>query len=513
MAFELLRTDYVDAVFEGLRRYMLGDNGDGTVSFIDVTNYTVREGAFFGAKDANTINTAVNAILAALNNGTNLYDVFTIFFETQKTLFEEESDAKQEGFEQYITELRTYMDGKWDELKDEYTGDIQYFKDVQENAFNVWFQMVRDQLTNDVAGHLQTQIGNLTELQTDNNSNLVDAVNEVRGSAVENTADISKAVKELNTVKTNAAANSSAIGKLSDLRTSAKGNLVAAVNEVKDSSGVTGVKGNKEGTYRKGNVNLTPANIGALPDATVPVNKGGTGQTTAANAANFFINSLSVGSDAPKDNDYFISQYVNGGTATTTFHRRPIARLWDYMKSKIEGMKLTAVYDETGDKIVGKYLVVNKGIILCEKGEFTNDTIKLALGFQHSYLLITREITVSTYKVYGYRAKMYATPKINLKEIDVLGGENAGTVMPPVPSAANLCASANAGVTFGTFNKKAANDSMGDSAYGITLKATSTYIVSYALYSIEGGETAYVPYWSNVDPENNSFRVSSIIYY
>lgn len=85
--------------------------------------------------------------------------------------------------------------------------------------------------------------------------------------------------------------------------------------------------------------------------------------------------------------------------------------------------------------------------------------------------------------------------------------------MPPVPSTANLCASANAGVTFGTFNKKAANDSMGDSAYGITLKATSTYIVSYALYSIEGGETAYVPYWSNVDPENNSFRVSSIIYY
>lgn len=28
---------------------------------------------------------------------------------------------------------------------------------------------------------------------------------------------------------------------------------------------VTGIKGNKEGSYRKGNVNLTPANIGALP--------------------------------------------------------------------------------------------------------------------------------------------------------------------------------------------------------------------------------------------------------
>lgn len=41
---------------------------------------------------------------------------------------------------------------------------------------------------------------------------------------------------------------------------------------------ITGVKGNKETTYRTGNVNLTPANIGALPDTTeipvVPTNIG-----------------------------------------------------------------------------------------------------------------------------------------------------------------------------------------------------------------------------------------------
>lgn len=179
MAFELLRTDYVDATFEGLRRYLVSENGDGSVSFHDITNYTVKEGSFFGAKDANTINTAVNAILAALENGTDLYEVFTQFFELQKTLFLEESDAKQEGFEEYITQLRSYMDGKWDELKEEYTGDIQYFKDVQENAFNVWFQMVRDQLTNDVAGHLQTQIGNLNNLEIDAKGDLVSAINSL----------------------------------------------------------------------------------------------------------------------------------------------------------------------------------------------------------------------------------------------------------------------------------------------------------------------------------------------
>ncbi len=179
MAWELLRTDYVDATFKGLRRYLVSENEDGSVSFHDITNYTVKEDAFFGAKDANTINTAVNAILAALENGTDLYEVFIQFFELQKTLFLEESDAKQGDFEAYITQLRGYMDVKWDELKAEYTGDIQYFKDVQENAFNVWFQMVRDQLTNDVAGHLQEQIGNLNNLETESRENLVDAINSL----------------------------------------------------------------------------------------------------------------------------------------------------------------------------------------------------------------------------------------------------------------------------------------------------------------------------------------------
>lgn len=211
MAFELLRTDYVDATFEGLRRYLVSENGDGSVSFHDITNYTVKEKSFFGAKDANTINTAVNAILAALENGTDLYEVFTQFFELQKTLFLEESDAKQGDFTAYITQLREYMDRKWDELKTEYTGDIQYFKDVQENAFNVWFQMVRDQLTNDVAGHLQTQIGNLKLLDTENKESLVNAVNELKG------ADDSQNEK---------------IGDLGNLQTTEKGSLVVAINNV-----------------------------------------------------------------------------------------------------------------------------------------------------------------------------------------------------------------------------------------------------------------------------------------
>lgn len=62
MERKLLRTDYKDSVFEGLRKYRKIDNGDGTVSFVDVTDYTVKEESFFGAEDANAINEAINAL-------------------------------------------------------------------------------------------------------------------------------------------------------------------------------------------------------------------------------------------------------------------------------------------------------------------------------------------------------------------------------------------------------------------------------------------------------------------
>lgn len=74
----------------------------------------------------------------------------------------------------------------------------------------------------------------------------------------------------------------------------------------------------------------------------LPVSKGGTGQSNATNSANAFINALSTGDSVPNDNDYFISQYVNGGTTTTTYHRRPISALWNYIKSKADSIYATS---------------------------------------------------------------------------------------------------------------------------------------------------------------------------
>ena len=58
-----LKTDYKDDIpVSERRKYQMVDNGDGTVSFVDVTEYS-QEGDTFGAADINATNEAVNGKL------------------------------------------------------------------------------------------------------------------------------------------------------------------------------------------------------------------------------------------------------------------------------------------------------------------------------------------------------------------------------------------------------------------------------------------------------------------
>lgn len=47
------------------------------------------------------------------------------------------------------------------------------------------------------------------------------------------------------------------------------------------------------------------------------------------------INLLSVGNSTPTLDDYYVSQYADGGTTTTSYHRRPLSALWTLFKSLI----------------------------------------------------------------------------------------------------------------------------------------------------------------------------------
>lgn len=155
MAWELLPVDYTDAVWAGLKRYNQINNEDGSVSFQDITSYTGKEKSFFGAKDANRMNEALNTIMSMVENGTDLYTAFQNYFAEQKTLFEQEADSKATEFDNYT-----------DNLEQEYKTSMAAFESQQQQIYNAWFQAMKDQLSKDAAGNLQNQCTELDERLT-----------------------------------------------------------------------------------------------------------------------------------------------------------------------------------------------------------------------------------------------------------------------------------------------------------------------------------------------------------
>jgi gas vesicle protein len=158
MAFELLPVNYTDAVWSGLKRYNLINNEDGTVSFQDVTAYSNRDSSFFGAKDANRMNEALNTIMSMVENGTDLYTAFQNYFAAQKTEFEENADKTQSDLNSYVQDLKTEGDGVIESIKTDYRTEVNEFEDNQEELFNTWFNLIKGQLGEDAAGNLQNQI-------------------------------------------------------------------------------------------------------------------------------------------------------------------------------------------------------------------------------------------------------------------------------------------------------------------------------------------------------------------
>lgn len=163
MAWQMLPTDYTDAVWAGLKRYTEITNDDGTVSFQDVTQYSNRDNSFFGAQDANRMNEALNTIMSMVENGTDLYTDFQNYFTTQKAAFKEEADSINADFNAYVEDLEAQGDSIIRTIQTDYKTQIETFEDTQEQVFNTWFDMIKGQLSDDVAGNLQNQITDVSE--------------------------------------------------------------------------------------------------------------------------------------------------------------------------------------------------------------------------------------------------------------------------------------------------------------------------------------------------------------
>lgn len=137
MAWTNLPTDYTDATYEGSRKFTQTTNSDGTISFTDVTTYTNKEKSFFGASDANSMNEALNYIMNALENNTDLYEDFKTYFENQQAAFTE----------------------KGNNLINSTTSNLQ-------TSFDEWFANVKSTLSGDTAGNLQNEIDTINGKMT-----------------------------------------------------------------------------------------------------------------------------------------------------------------------------------------------------------------------------------------------------------------------------------------------------------------------------------------------------------
>lgn len=163
MAWEMLPTNYTDAVWSGLKKYQLINNNDSTVSLQDVTVYSKREQSFFGSKEANRMNEALNTLMSMVESGTDLYETFQTYFNTQKERFTESVDQKSSEFSDYADGLKTQGDQIIEGIKTDYREEMDTYEEQQQQVFDAWFQAIRDRLSQDAAGELMDLCTDLDE--------------------------------------------------------------------------------------------------------------------------------------------------------------------------------------------------------------------------------------------------------------------------------------------------------------------------------------------------------------
>lgn len=108
----------------------------------------------------------------------------------------------------------------------------------------------------------EQNIGNLSNLDTSAKNNLVSAINEINTQVGTNTGDITNLKTRMNNAETN-------IGDLTNLETTAKANLVVAINEVEE-----------ESTLNATNLSTLSTNVGTLSNLDT------TDKTSIVNAIN-----------------------------------------------------------------------------------------------------------------------------------------------------------------------------------------------------------------------------------
>ncbi len=358
------------------------------------------------------------------------------FIAGQESALETSNQQWNEQFETLLNELEEFKDTAVAEFSGWLAGNTNNWED----EFYTWFGNLKEKLTENVAINLQSQIGNMSELKTEDKTSLTAAVNEVKDTLAETVEEVNgslgEAVKDL-VANMDSFAKSSiyaddyvSLGRKADTEVGEKsiayGEEVEASGKASQAFGLgTAARGEGQLVWGKYNHN---------------------------------------GRSAQADNLYAL--IVGGGSSDTD--RKDIYTLdWNG-----KGQYADEVWgkDIIADPKKGRWYYLTKALQMIESGFVRNNTVTIPLRGGTNYLLVTSEWNATTNRVYGFRARMYATP------FDIWNNLVA-------PTASNLCATSAAGVTLGTVQTTNLN------GYGITLTAKDFYVY-YSLYLL-GKERDY----------------------
>ena len=120
------------------------------------------------------MNEALNYIMSMLESGTDLYEEFQTYFATQQQLFESSgnkvienvralTNAEYDSYVTYVADLKERGDSSLAEIEQTYEEHMTSYESEQKKAFDTWFDTIKGQLSEDVAGSLQNQTTELDE--------------------------------------------------------------------------------------------------------------------------------------------------------------------------------------------------------------------------------------------------------------------------------------------------------------------------------------------------------------
>lgn len=129
------------------------------------------------------LNSDVCGMAAGLLQQIDTKEIFVQF----KAWFDETTTEEKQKFIEMVNGFSTWRDSfienqsnTFGTMKTEFEESIQNMKDIWELDVHEWFENLKEQLTDNVAVNLQNQIGDLSNLQTEDKTSLTAAVNEVK---------------------------------------------------------------------------------------------------------------------------------------------------------------------------------------------------------------------------------------------------------------------------------------------------------------------------------------------